>query len=64
MTPKVRQGLGWLTVALLAVLVQLVIAEDERSGIGDLIGILARLAILICGFVGLTLLAWGLLRNK
>ena len=64
---KVRRGLGLLVVAAIGFLLGLVLLNAPADGAAEipvLVGLLAALVAAIGGlFVGLVLIAWGLLRD-
>ncbi len=62
MPEKVKQGLGLLAVAALALLVLAVTAPSEAMPI-QLVGAVAGLTMAASAVVGLALIAWGLLRD-
>ena len=62
MSVKVKRGLGLLVIAVLAWAVQWVVSYDDGDA-AIVMGMLARLALLVSGAAGLVLVAWGLLRD-
>lgn len=60
MNAKIRQGLGLLAVAALAFLIFLP-AQQATNDAAAVVGLIAAITALVCGVVGLILLATGLL---
>lgn len=64
MNKRVREGLGLVVVAIIAFLIMLVLQAPAAEGgvVIQFFWATAALVAMLVGFVGLVLLAWGLLR--
>lgn len=63
MTPRVRQGLGLLVVAAIGGLVANTAKDAAGSAAGSIVYLIGWLGLAVGLFVGLGLLAWGLIRG-
>lgn len=62
MPEKVKRGLGLVVVAAIALVVLLLARGADGSG-AEVVSFLAGVIALVCGLVGLVLIAVGLLRD-
>jgi len=62
MPDKTKQGLGLVAIAALALLIAFVVAQGGGAA-SDVVVALAKVTALVCGIVGLALVAVGLLRE-
>lgn len=59
MTNGIRRGLGLVVIALITYLLGLAMSANDVDTLASVL----ILVTVVCGFVGLTLIAWGLLRD-